>query len=135
MKKIILLTILLTWCLCSTGSVQAGPGITEAEFLRINPEARIVDMGETYAAIDSTANAAFTNPAALANNEQRNISATHIVWLGDVQDETLYYQQPVSDNLVVGAGLIYLHMDTMAARDASGALTGISYRATNTALG
>ncbi|MBI5554436.1 MAG: PorV/PorQ family protein [Elusimicrobia bacterium] len=127
-----LLVIIIFMSLAHTS--LAGSGITGAEFLRINPEARIVGMGETYAAIDSTANAAFTNPAALANNEQRNISATHIVWFGGVQDETLYYQQPLSANWGMGAGLTYLHMDAMAARDDAGVLTGTSYRATDTAL-
>lgn len=134
MKKTIILNIFSAWIIFSTGSLQAGPGTTGAEFLRINPDARIVGMGETYAAMDSVANAAFTNPAALANMEHKNITATHIVWFGEVQDETLYYQQPLAANWGIGAGLTYLHMDTIAARDSAGAMTGTSYEASDMAL-
>ncbi len=134
MKKITLLNILSAWIIFSTGSLHAGPGTTGAEFLRIYPDARIVGMGETFAAMGSVANAAFTNPAALANTEQKNINATHIVWFSEVQDETIYYQQPLSGNWGIGAGLTYLHMEKIAARDASGFLTGVSCEASDTAL-
>lgn len=134
MKKLIILNITLALITCGTGLLQAGPGTTGAEFLRINPDARIVGMGETYAALDTIANAAFTNPAALANTEQKNFSATHIVWFSEIQDETFYYQQPLSADWGLGAGLTFLHMDTISARDAAGALTGTSYKASDTAV-
>jgi hypothetical protein len=134
MKKQIILNITLALIICSVGSLQAGPGTTGAEFLRINPDARIVSMGETYAAIDNIAIAAFTNPAALANTDQKNINATHIVWFSEVQDETLYYQQPLSANWGLGIGLTYLHMDALNVRDSAGTLTGTSYEASDTAF-
>ncbi len=83
MKNAFLLTVLV---LLAAGTMpgQTKTGTTVAQFLLIEPSARIAGMGNAGATVYSEIEAAYYNPAAIGLLTSDGVQFTHSPWLADI---------------------------------------------------
>jgi hypothetical protein len=86
-----------------TASAVAGEP-TGAAFLKIGAGARAVGMGSAYTAMADDAAAAYWNPAGLGRLGEREVSASHAEWLGDVRYDNVTLAVPLTRTSVMSAG-------------------------------
>ncbi|MBN1383979.1 MAG: PorV/PorQ family protein [Elusimicrobia bacterium] len=99
-----LLTYSLTHCLYSAGR-------TGADFLLINPGARISGMAGTCAGVCDDINTIHANPGGISQISKQEFALTHAFWLENINYEYAAYVKPFFQRGVLGAGIIYLHTD------------------------
>ena len=76
-------------------------------FLKIDVDGRAAAMGGAYTALACGADAAFWNPAGLANAAQKNLVLMHNVWLDDITQEFASWQiMTGKHNLALSANLM-----------------------------
>lgn len=121
MKQRILIIIigLLIPCL-SQGAVKKDAVTLSKAFLKSGITARPLGMGEAFCGIADDLNAIHWNPAGLAQIKEREASIMHIVWLGEYRQEIVGYAQPSGKLGIIGASLVYLHMDDVTSTDEYG---------------
>jgi hypothetical protein len=83
MKTIVILTALLL-LLPATGPGQSKTGTSAAQFLLIEPSAKIAAMGNAGSTIADELQAAYYNPAAIGRFASSGIQATHSTWIADI---------------------------------------------------
>ena len=126
MKKLVVLFLVL-----SLGTFAAEAfAVSEAGvlFLLISPSARVAGMGEAFVAIADDASAVYWNPAGLAFQTGREITAMHTNWLpqfgSDLYYEFLAYRQHFEGIGVIGANVTYLNLGEQTRTDETGAELG-----------
>lgn len=112
MKKTGLLTMLIS-TLFTTPLLAAGPGTTNANFLKAGQGVRPVAMGETYAALGDGLDTLYWNPAGLSQLENPTVSFSHNFWLEDIGTEYLAYGTPLGIFGAVGGGISVMHAGTI----------------------
>lgn len=107
MKKTILLIGI--FCLFNSFSQAAGPGTTNANFLKAGQGARPISMGETYIALGDGLDTLYWNPAGLVQLYSPTASFMHSFWIQDIGTEYLAYGMPLGPLGAVGGGVSFLH--------------------------
>jgi hypothetical protein len=100
-------TIVLTASLVVPTHAQK-VGTTSLQFLKVMPTARATAMGDAYATLASGADAAYWNPAGLANGSNIELSGTHILWLFDTRQSMLSAAVPMGEWGSFGIQLQYV---------------------------
>lgn len=99
------------------GSCLAGGiGTTGAQFLKIGTGARPVAMGCAFSAVADDLNAIYWNPAGLAAQKDRQISASYHKYFQDVNIGFMGYSQNIFDRGTLGVGLNYLSVSDIEKR-------------------
>lgn len=84
-------------------------GVTGLQFLKINPSARSIAMGEANTANEMGINAIFWNPAGLTQQlPTHNVSLTHIGWIADIDYNAAAYALNLGSLGVFGVNYISL---------------------------
>lgn len=116
-------------------------GTSAANFLKIAPGARPAAIGEAYTSIANDASAVYWNAAGLASVKTREFVLAHNVWFQDIQHSYAAFALPVGSSLsrtpsnaCIGIAATYLNAGAMDSRDASGAITGNSFTASDSAF-
>lgn len=107
MKKLIVLVGV--FCLFSSLAQAAGPGTTNANFLKAGQGARPIAMGETYIALGDGLDTLYWNPAGLVQLSSPTASFMHSFWIQDIGTEYLAYGMPLGPLGAVGGGISFLH--------------------------
>lgn len=102
------LTILAVMLFCSAPVRAQKVGTSSLQFLKVMPTARAAAMGDAYSTLASGADAAFWNPAGLANSPDIEVTGTHILWLFDTRQSTLAASIPMGEWGTVGVNLQYV---------------------------
>ncbi len=122
----------------STHALAAGPGTTNANFLKASQGVRPIAMGETYIALGNGLDTLYWNPAGLVQQEAPALGLSHSFWFQDISTEYLAYGTPLGPLGAFGVGLTVLHTGAVeeTLEDASGnyAGTGGQYSALELAL-
>ena len=99
--------IIVSIFLIPYASISADSGQSGLAFLKIDVDGRAAAMGGAYTAISSGADAAYWNPAGLANASQKNLVLMHNVWLDDITQEFASWQfMSGKHNLALSANLM-----------------------------
>ncbi|MFH1282720.1 MAG: PorV/PorQ family protein [bacterium] len=88
--------------------LAGGIGTTGAQFLKIGIGARPVSMGYAFSAVSDDLNALYWNPAGLAMQKERQISASYLHYFQEVSIGFFGYSQSIMNRGTVGIGLSYL---------------------------
>ncbi|MFH1379609.1 MAG: PorV/PorQ family protein [bacterium] len=99
-------------------SLAGGVGTTGAQFLKIGIGARPVGMGYAYSAVADDLNALYYNPAGLANQKDRQATASYLSYWQDVSIGFLAYSQQLFKG-TFGVGLSYLSIGGIEKRSLS----------------
>lgn len=111
MNKII--TILLFTALCTAViTAQSKVGTTVGQFLKIEPSARFVAMGNAGTSLSNEASAAFYNPASLGMLKGIDIQFTYNQWLADIK-----YNYATAAINVEGVGTFALQVTSLNSGD------------------
>ncbi|MBD3270919.1 MAG: PorV/PorQ family protein [Elusimicrobia bacterium] len=86
-----------------------GVGTTGAQFLKIGTGARPIGMGQAFMAVADDLNALYYNPAGLAQQYERQATASYLRYFQDVSIGFLGYSQPLGEG-TFGVGLNYLYV-------------------------
>lgn len=125
-KNITVVSLILI--LISVTLVDAGVGTSALPFLRISPSARAEGMGATFVAVADDASASYWNPAGIANLDVMNLTLMHLIYVDSSSYELLAFNYPLSNQLKLGAHIIYLNYGSMekTIETSSGAFGGSS---------
>jgi hypothetical protein len=111
MNKII--TILLFTALCTAViTAQSKVGTTIGQFLKIEPSARFVAMGNAGTSLSNEASAAFYNPASLGLIKGIDIQFTYNQWLADIK-----YNYATAAMNIEGFGTLALQVTSLNSGD------------------
>src|SRR5205823_13020727 len=109
----------------SLASVQAGsPGTSAANFLKIGIGARGSAMGEAQSAVADDVNAAYWNPAGLANLRFQEISLMHYALVEGVRYQQAGYGFPTDKKGNFALGVSLLDYGNIQGYDTGAAPTG-----------
>lgn len=97
-------------------AIDDNAGTSGFQFLRIGVGSRQLALGEAACAVREDVNAIFWNPAGLGGITESRISLSHNQWVAGVAQQAVAMSYP-TEHGVLGAGLLYLHMDEMAGYD------------------
>ena len=114
------------------GSADAGAGTSTANFLKIGTGARGAAMGEAQAALADDVNAAYWNPAGLANLRYQELSVMHYDLVENVRYNQAAYARP-SEKGTLAIGLNILDYGDIQGYDSGGVATN-NVKAKNTLL-
>ena len=88
-------------------------GISTFQFLKLGVGARGVGMGESFAAVANDASALHYNPAGLSQVREDQVIAAHTEYVVDIRHEFFGAMVHLSENDVLGASVVALHMAEM----------------------
>jgi hypothetical protein len=88
-------------------------GISAFQFLKVGVGARAVAMGESFVAVANDASALTWNPAGLAQFSSDQIIAAHTEYVVDIKHEFFGVVYHLTDQDVLGASFMSLHMKDM----------------------
>lgn len=112
-----IISILLVIFIIQPYTVYAGtkkPGATAANFLKLGIGARPAGLGEAFCAIADDINAAYWNPAGLAQIKEFQLTAIHKDWFEDIKSGYLGYLQPGDkDAVTMAVSMTYLDKGSM----------------------
>ncbi|MCE5300856.1 MAG: PorV/PorQ family protein [Spirochaetia bacterium] len=96
MKRRAVFTVFVIFFLITAASVfAAGAGVTSNNPMKLAQGARPSGMGEAFVGLADDANAAFWNPAGLAQLTRNQVCLMHSAWLIDVNFEYVTYALPI----------------------------------------
>lgn len=93
------------------GGQRAGTSIFS--FLKIGVSARAVGMGEAVVALKQDAGSLYYNPAAIAQFDKRQFTATRIQWPADINYDFFALSSRISGQQYLGLTAGILHMEPM----------------------
>jgi hypothetical protein len=135
MNKII--SILLFTALCTAViTAQSKVGTTVGQFLKIEPSARFVAMGNAGTSLSDEASAAFYNPASLGRVKGVDVQFTYNQWLADIK-----YNYATAAMNIEGIGTFALQATSLNSGDMEITTvekeqgTGLYFDVTNLSLG
>lgn len=97
-------------------AIDSNAGTAGLQFLKTGQGARQTAMGGAGSAASTDANALYLNPASLAFVEQAHAVFSHNQSFAGISQQGLSACFPAGD-AVIGAGVVYLHMDDLAGYD------------------
>lgn len=74
-------------------------------------------MGDAYTALSEDAHAILWNPAGLASLQSSEIAATHLIYVEDTSNSSLFYARPTGDRGGAGLSVQYFSPGQVTARD------------------
>src|ERR1035438_1705574 len=77
------------------------------QFLLLPQDARESGMGGSFVAFSDGAMDLFSNPAALVNLRQEQLSLSHLSWFGGTNEESAAYARTIEGLGVIGGGLSF----------------------------
>jgi hypothetical protein len=83
-------------------------GTSGAQFLKLGVGARGTSLGGAFAALADDAEAAYWNPAGLANIGKREVNFSHLSWIAEVNLDALIYVQKISQLGTIALSFIQL---------------------------
>lgn len=105
-----------TWPFClvlsfalSAQVLAAGPGTTNANFLKAGQGVRPIAMGETYIALGDGLDTLSWNPAGLVQLDSPTASFVHSFWVQEIGTEYLAYGMPLGPAGAIGGGITIMH--------------------------
>jgi len=110
--KLLILGILIIQPVLLYASGSKKSGVTAANFLKLGIGARPAGLGEAFCAIADDVNAAYWNPAGLAQINEFQFTAIHKNWFEDIKGEYLGYLH-LAEKRVIGLSMIYLNEGSM----------------------
>jgi hypothetical protein len=97
----------------STAALAQKVGTSSLQFLKVMPDARGTAMGDALSSIATGANAAFWNPAGIANAEVIDVTGTVTMWLFDTQQNALAVAVPLEGLGTVALQFQYVDYGSM----------------------
>jgi len=91
------LIMLSAICLYTTASFSQKVGTTSMQFLKVMPCARATALGDAYSVLASGADAAFWNPAGVAQVQNQEISSTYMLWMMDTKIGAISFASSIGD--------------------------------------
>lgn len=131
-KGLIVVSLLYTLHLTLFTSVFAE--IPTAEFLRINPSAVSSALGGSYVGYSGKVDSIYSNPAGLYSLQSKQMTATWVEYVQDVNLASFGYAMPVGKN-VLGVSVLYLGFDGLEETYDTFALTGDKAGMANYSIG
>lgn len=114
MSRVILMLFMSLFLACQTlNAFAAGPGTTNANFLKAGQGVRPIAMGETYIALGDGLDTLYWNPAGLVQISSPAASFIHSFWMQDIGTEYLAYGMPMGPMGALGGGITYMHAGTI----------------------
>jgi hypothetical protein len=99
--------------ICSYSQQVSARQDTGCEFLTFGVGARATGMGEAFTAIADDPTAVYWNPAGLGFQYHEGVTFMHTNLYPDMFDDIYYdgiaYACPITSDIVIGAGITYLH--------------------------
>ncbi|MEW6096021.1 MAG: PorV/PorQ family protein [bacterium] len=113
-SRIVLILVMCTFIIQSTVLYASTkkPGATAANFLKLGIGARPVGLGEAFCAVADDVNAAYWNPAGLAQVNEFQLTAIHKNWFEDIRGGYLGYLHP-ADKGAIAVSMTYLDEGSM----------------------
>nr|HPI03422.1 UPF0164 family protein [Candidatus Goldiibacteriota bacterium] len=100
-----------------------GGGTSNADFLKIGVGARSSGMGEAFAAVADDANAAFWNPAGIAQADKWSFTLMHLMWFAGSNYEFLGGIAPIDSATAAGLSVYYFWIPPFnSTKDSFGAI-------------
>ncbi|PKL90468.1 MAG: hypothetical protein CVV21_12425 [Candidatus Goldiibacteriota bacterium HGW-Goldbacteria-1] len=100
-----------------------GGGTSNADFLKIGVGARSSGMGEAYAAVADDANAAFWNPAGIAQADKWSFTLMHLIWFAGSNYEFFGGIAPIDSTTAAGLSVNYFWIPPFnSTKDSFGAI-------------
>jgi long-subunit fatty acid transport protein len=115
-KTSLTLTAVVGLLLSNVNIANAGPGVTGAQFLKIEPSARSTAMGGAYSAVGNDTDSIYYNPAGLANLKSREFSATYVQYIQDITYGFTGGALPLGESSAIGAGVTFLSVSNLEKR-------------------
>lgn len=135
MKRFIGLILFITISLAQASDFVK-VGTTAGQFLKVEPGARAIAMGASFAAVANDATALYWNPAGIAHTDKVQGTFTHTRWIADIYNGFAGVAVPIGANSAVGASIQYQTMDKMEQTTIEMPRgTGIEFGAEDLALG
>lgn len=114
--------------------IDSKAGTTGYGFLKIGAGARAVGMGSAFAGVTSDIHCSYWNPAGLAWMREKQVAATYLNYLLDVQSGYIGYAQPYNNVGVFGITVQYMNFGDFDKTDEFGETLG-SFGASDIAIG
>jgi hypothetical protein len=108
-------TVLAALLTVTAAAYAGGVGTTGAQFLKIGQGARAVAMGGAFSAIADNADAIYWNPAGLAGQDKRQVTASYSQYIQGINYGFIGYTQELCKG-VMGLGLNYLSVTDIERR-------------------
>jgi len=135
MRKIIAFLVLAAAAGAGPAYAQSKTGTTVAQFMGIEPSARIAAMGNAGVALFDGIQAAYYNPAAIGSMLDPAVQFTHSVWFADISYDYVAGGLPLSAGTLF-ASVTALNSGEIAVRTVDQPLgTGERYTVSDFALG
>lgn len=86
-------------------------GTTAGQFLKVEPGARAIGLGASFAALANDASALYWNPAGIVQLDNIQVTFTHTQWIADISNGFVGIVFPVGSENAFGVSLQYQTMD------------------------
>jgi hypothetical protein len=98
-------------------NLNADPGTSGAEYLRLGAGARAAAMGEAFTPLADGAASLFWNPAGLGFTKWKEVQASQLVGIERVATQHVAYAHPFGEKTAAGLGVVRLDSGDLEGRD------------------